>query len=490
MKKIYYIPAILALLAIVFFGQGNGDFFGLKTAFGYGYGGSSAKAIVEFNFPEGQGVINETDHTIAVNVPYGTDVTALIPTYTITGVSSLPASGIANNFTSPQTYTVTAEDVTTQDYIVTVSILTETQTAPDASGNATADSGTPEVVITNPDQAVTVTVANGTDADIDVSAFIAGGTGTIPQITINSDDADIEIPGSTTVTSEDPTWNGVIAAPTATTVTLPDVSGEDETLGAAIEIGFASTKLSFDKAVRILLPGQSGKRVIYTRDGGVTHTEITTVCAADNQATGDALAADGDCKISVGSDMVVWTKHFTTFATYTSTATSAPATSSGGGGGGGIIGPSDAYANWLAQNAQAATPTPTPTGQVLGEQAYADGALIRAKGDIDVYIVKYVGAKKFKRLILSPSVFNSYGHLKWSDVLNVEQSVLDSFTTSDLVRAQGNTKVYKLTASGDTGTKQWITTAVVFNSLGLDWAAIYEVNLVDLNSYVTGENIK
>ena len=41
---------------------------------------------------------------------------------------------------------------------------------------------------------------------------------------------------------------------------------------------------------------------------------------ADNQATGDALAADGDCKIDVGSDLAIWTKHFTSFATYTQTA--------------------------------------------------------------------------------------------------------------------------------------------------------------------------
>src|SRR3989344_9224496 len=45
-----------------------------------------------------------------------------------------------------------------------------------------------------------------------------------------------------------------------------------------------------------------------------------------------------------------------------------------------------------------------------------EGALIRAAGDIDVYIVKYVGAKKFKRLVLSPSVFDNYGHLRWEDI--------------------------------------------------------------------------
>jgi len=119
-----------------------------------------------------------------------------------------------------------------------------------------------------------------------------------------------------------------------------------------------------------------------------------------------------------------------------------------------------------------------------------EGALIRAIGGIDVFIVKYVGAKKFKRLILSPSVFNSYQHLKWSDVKDVSQSVVDSFTTSDLVRAVGDPKVYKLYSSGDTGQKRWIQTADVFLHLGFDWDAIYEINQVDRDSYVTGTELE
>jgi len=119
-----------------------------------------------------------------------------------------------------------------------------------------------------------------------------------------------------------------------------------------------------------------------------------------------------------------------------------------------------------------------------------EGALIRAVGDIDVYIVKYVGAKQFKRLILSPSVFNSYQHLKWTDVQDIEKSVVDSFTTSELVRAVNDAKVYKLYPAGDTGEKRWVKTAEGFNRMGFDWDAIYEINSVDRNSYVTGANIE
>lgn len=116
-----------------------------------------------------------------------------------------------------------------------------------------------------------------------------------------------------------------------------------------------------------------------------------------------------------------------------------------------------------------------------------EGALIRAKGGIDIYIVKYVGSKKFKRLILSPLVFNNYGHLKWEDVIDIiEQSVVDSFTTSELVRAVGDEKVYKLYPVGDTGEKRWIKTGEAFTRMSFDWDAIYEINQFDRDSYVMG----
>jgi len=41
MKKIYSIPFIVAIAAIMMFGQSQGDFFGIKTAFGYGGGGGN-----------------------------------------------------------------------------------------------------------------------------------------------------------------------------------------------------------------------------------------------------------------------------------------------------------------------------------------------------------------------------------------------------------------------------------------------------------------
>lgn len=124
-------------------------------------------------------------------------------------------------------------------------------------------------------------------------------------------------------------------------------------------------------------------------------------------------------------------------------------------------------------------------------KSLAEGALIRAVNGIDIYIVKYVGSKKFKRLILSPSVFNSYKHLKWEDVIDVDTRTLDSYTTSDLVRAVGDSKVYELFPQGDTGVKRWINlTTQSFLSRGYDSDAIYEINQTDREAYITGSNIQ
>ena len=122
-------------------------------------------------------------------------------------------------------------------------------------------------------------------------------------------------------------WNGTISAPTITNVTLPTVVGETRTLTSAIELGFSGTKLTFDKAVKITMPGQAGKRVGYTR-AGEPFTEITNVCGANTQAWADTnISANSECKIDAGADLVIWTKHFTTFASYTQTVNP----SSGGG---------------------------------------------------------------------------------------------------------------------------------------------------------------
>jgi len=186
--------------------------------------------------------------------------------------------------------------------------------APDGeTGNVNINNQTPLVVVSDVQLPVNAVIASGTsNPGVDVSSLVDNGVAVLPEINIvsnNASNVNVNIPANTTVNSTG-NWDGVIAAPTNTTVTIP--GGVPYT---AIQIGFSGGKLSFNKAVRILIPGGAGKKVGYIRSG-ISFTEILTNCVADTQLAGDSLPGDGDCKISVGNDMVLWTKHFTTFATY------------------------------------------------------------------------------------------------------------------------------------------------------------------------------
>jgi len=82
----------------------------------------------------------------------------------------------------------------------------------------------------------------------------------------------------------------------------------------AIKIGHDVAPLDITKGVKIFIEGQTGKKVGYISSG--VFTEITNTCADDSQTVGDALATGQSCKLESGSDLIIWTKHFSNFITY------------------------------------------------------------------------------------------------------------------------------------------------------------------------------
>ena len=122
-----------------------------------------------------------------------------------------------------------------------------------------------------------------------------------------------------------------------------------------------------------------------------------------------------------------------------------------------------------------------------------DGSLIKASDSPDVYIVKIVGKQKFIRLVLSPTVFESYGHLDWNDIIEVPESTLFEFQISNLVRATvaGDSRVYLLlpVPDSDEGAKRWVISEDVFNELDFNWDSIYTINETDRDSYDEGEMV-
>ena len=91
---------------------------------------SSSKQMTAFGFtiPASTGIINETAKTIAIKVPYKTDVTKLVAVFTTTGVKTTvggveQASGTTENkFTDSVLYSVIAEDGSKAEYTVTVTV--------------------------------------------------------------------------------------------------------------------------------------------------------------------------------------------------------------------------------------------------------------------------------------------------------------------------------------------------------------------------------
>ena len=93
---------------------------------------NSAKELTSYLFtkPVASGVFN--GNTISLQVPFGTDVTKLIANFTASSGAQVKVNGViqisgttSNDFTSPVTYTVLADDGTSQDYTVVVYVLAE-----------------------------------------------------------------------------------------------------------------------------------------------------------------------------------------------------------------------------------------------------------------------------------------------------------------------------------------------------------------------------
>ncbi|MEI6606470.1 MAG: DUF6288 domain-containing protein [Verrucomicrobiota bacterium] len=86
---------------------------------------STAKEILTFgdNVAGSTATIDTGAGTVAWTVPYGTSLTHLTPLYTTSLLSTTsPTSGTLRDFSTPQTYLITAQDMSTKVYTVTVTV--------------------------------------------------------------------------------------------------------------------------------------------------------------------------------------------------------------------------------------------------------------------------------------------------------------------------------------------------------------------------------
>jgi hypothetical protein len=127
-----------------------------------------------------------------------------------------------------------------------------------------------------------------------------------------------------------PTWDGTINLPTFQPSSLVEV--ESDTITAVIEVGAGDEPLTFDKPVQIKFENKGDHNAFFTRNG-VT-TEVTTICSGNTLSDNLGLPENGDCKITVGDDLYVWTMHFTLASVGSPNPSPSPSNSSSGGSSG------------------------------------------------------------------------------------------------------------------------------------------------------------
>ena len=330
MKHYMRIFGILMLAAGLFLsacesgsgGSGNSMLSGLLALI---TSNGSDHAITAFSFTSAKnsglsadvsGTISGT--SIAVTVPYGTTVTALVATFTTTGASvkigtTAQTSGTtANDFSSAKTYTVTATDGSTQDYTVTVTIAENTAKEITAFGFTSAKNSVLSANVTGALSGtnISVTVPYGTTS---VTALVATFTTTGTSVKI----------GSTEQTSGT-TANDFSSAKTYT-VTAADGSTQNYTVTVSIASNSAKAITAFSfPAVSLTGPQplDNNSHPINGYGTTISGTSITVRLPYGSTSMVAAFATTG-ASVSVGGVMQtseVTSNDFTNPMTYRVTA--------------------------------------------------------------------------------------------------------------------------------------------------------------------------
>jgi len=267
-------------------------------------------------------------------------------TNTITGtvtVSTVPTGGNGTTYNPPSS--LTTLNVESSSLPATIQAST---------GQKLDFSSAPTFTTTGSVKSVTIS-----DNDVQVASTVSGKAITVDY------PADV-------VVSAPAGWSGKIAVPTITTVAAP----EGQTSSVVFEVGDGNTRLTFDKAIKLVIPGESGKNAFFkgTNSKGNVVTQQLTLCSfANTQAAANAgLSVDGleACYLNVSDDMNIWTKHFSSFgssSTSASSSSSSSSSSSRGGGGGGHFGSSHGGGGGSGGSASSRASTPGVSGATLYE---------------------------------------------------------------------------------------------------------------------------
>ena len=237
---------------------------------------SIEKSITAFSFvtPAVTAIVDNSAKTITGTLPVGTDATNLSPTIVVSSKAIVsPASGVAQDFTKPVVYTVTAEDGSKQTYTATISVtkatgkdmLTFSFNALSPVVSATIDAAA---------KTISATLPVGSSVTALVPTFTVSERATVTPASGVAQDFSKVV--TYTVTAEDGTTQAYTSA--ITVLVLPSV-----TTGAASGI----TTTGFAMAGNLTATGSAG----ITQYGHVWSTTVALPTVADSRTSLGATAA-------------------------------------------------------------------------------------------------------------------------------------------------------------------------------------------------------
>lgn len=312
------------------------------------------------------------------------------------------------------------------------------------------------------------------------AVVLQSGTTSQPIALTNTDlsNVSVAIPDGTTVLAGSG-WDGKITPPKTDTGATGNAPSGFVIGSTQIEVGSSTGILLFDKPVKIVLSGVTGQ-VAYKPAGSSDWHQITTQCNSATDASN--VSFPNECFFTSGSDTVIWTYHFTSFA---SLATP-PSVAVGGGGGSAAPAPSVTPVTTPAPVALAPTPSvgDNSHGRVLGAKTWANGTLLKAAGSATVYMAVNNEIRPFT----AEAVFKAKG-LKFANIQTVTADDLGAATVGKpvgypdgtLIKGSGPT-VYVV--SGDT--KEGIPSMTVFNKKKYSQKKIVKISDADLADYADG----
>ncbi|MBU1252662.1 MAG: hypothetical protein KJ905_00315 [Nanoarchaeota archaeon] len=241
------------------------------------------------------------------------------------GTNFLTITAIDNAFNSVSENVSLTVLNQTQQYASTLEVVVENTTEEIVFNKAS----TTEII------SVPFTISSTQKITLNLDSLLSSGNVSIPnklnlQRTITGNVSyTAEIPVNTTIIGG-AGWDGKINLPVLNLSTFTYSSAGS--IDVVIDLG-SGVELNFSQPVKVILGGMAGKKAAWSQ-GGLSLTNIPQICNSKTNPTNIDSINSRECYIDDGSDLIIWTLHFTSFAAYTpSVPVSLPGQSLGGGGG-------------------------------------------------------------------------------------------------------------------------------------------------------------